>query len=298
MTNQVTTQNNKKAITDTVLTRVNDLTKNKQLVIPKNYAVQNALKSAFLILQETKDKNKKCVLQSCTQASIANALLDMVIQGLSPVKKQCYFIPHGNQLSLFRSYMGTIMAAKRSERIEDVKAYCIYEGDEFDYEYNPTTGYMKVTKYKPLLTNMDPSKLIGAFAVVIGENDVVHTEFMSIAQIRTAWAQGPTKGKSPSHLNFPDQMAKRTVINRACKLYINTGDDNDIFAEAFNRTFYADDEEINQVQDKVIQDEIDENANKKIIDVEELNEEVIPDEDFNEEIEETENELEVEEAPF
>ena len=46
-----------KTVTDEVLERVRELQASKELVIPENYAAQNALKSAYLILQETKDKN-------------------------------------------------------------------------------------------------------------------------------------------------------------------------------------------------------------------------------------------------
>ena len=31
-------------------------------------------------------------------------------------------------------------------------------------------------------------------------------------------------------------MAKRTIINRACKMYFNTSDDSDMLIEAFNET--------------------------------------------------------------
>ena len=287
-----------KTVTDEVLERVRELQASKELVIPENYAAQNALKSAYLILQETKDKNKRCVLETCTKVSIATSLLDMIIQGLSPSKKQCYFIPHGNKLQLTKSYMGTIAAAKRSKYIKDVKAYCIYEGDEVEFEYK--NGNINVIDYKPDLKNIDNSKIIGAFAVVIGEEGVLHTEYMSMAQIKTSWAQGPTKGKSPSHINFPDQMAKRTVINRACKLYINTSDDSELFASAFNRSPYSDDEDVVTFQNEAFESEITEKANKKTIDIDEVEqmEAEIIDEDTKIDAEVVEETQEEEDCPF
>ena len=88
-----------KNITDNVLGRVKELEATGNIMLPKNYNPGNALKSAFLILSETVDKDKKPVLQSCSQVSICNALLDMCLQGLSPVKKQCYFIAYGGNLN-------------------------------------------------------------------------------------------------------------------------------------------------------------------------------------------------------
>ena len=52
---------------------------------------------------------------------------------------------------------------------------------------------------------------------------------MSISQIKSAWGQGATKGSSPAHKNFTDEMAKKTVIGRACKMIINSSDDAYLF---------------------------------------------------------------------
>ena len=50
-------------------------------------------------------------------------------------------------------------------------------------------------------------------------------------QIRQAWEQGATKGQSPAHKRFPDQMAMKTAIGRACKLFISTSDDAGLFSD-------------------------------------------------------------------
>jgi len=81
-----------KNVADFVLSKIQKLQSNGEIYFPNNYSPENALKSAWLKLQETKDKNDKPVLQSCTQISIANALLNMVVQGLNPMKNQCYFL--------------------------------------------------------------------------------------------------------------------------------------------------------------------------------------------------------------
>ena len=41
--------------------------------------------------------------------------------------------------------------------------------------------------------------------------------------------QGATKGQSPAHRNFPQEMAKKTVIGRACKLFVSTSDDAGVY---------------------------------------------------------------------
>jgi len=190
----------------------------------------------------------------------------MVIQGLSPAKKQCYFVAYGNKLQLMRSYMGTVAVTKRLQKVKDVKAYCIYEGDEFETTFDLDTATIKVTKFNPKLENIDIKKIDGAFAVIVGNEGVLHTEIMSMAQIRNSWNQGQAKGKSMAHENFAEEMAKKTVISRACKLFANTSDDSDLLIEAFNNT----DREINTTEgtDKEVTQEIEERANSKELDFE------------------------------
>jgi len=257
-----------KNVTEEVLARVNDLSKKGELLIPSGYSPENALKSAWLILQETIDKDKKLVLQTCSKSSTENALLNMVIQGLSPVKKQCYFVAYGGKLELMRSYMGTVAVTKRLKGINDIKAYCIYAGDEFETEYNIDTAVLKITKFNPKFENIDNLKIKGAFAVVLGDEGPIYTEIMNFNQIKRSWGQGTaySSGKSTAHNHFTEEMAKKTVINRACKMFANTSDDSDILIEAFNNSDVDED----PVED--IKTEIKDKANSKVIDFEEKKE--------------------------
>lgn len=217
-----------KNITDQVLTKVNHFKETGELAFPENYSPENALKSAFLVLQETETRDKKPVLEVCTRESIANSLLEMVIQGLSPMKKQCDFIAYGRKLTMQREYHGTIALAKRFGGVKDANAEVIYEGDSFKYEVDPDTGKKRIIEHKQDFNNIDNDKIVGAYAVLTfkDESKSPYLEIMNMKQIRLAWAQGPTKGQSPAHRNFPDEMSKKTVINRACKLFISSSDDS------------------------------------------------------------------------
>ncbi len=216
--------------------KIQELQAENGISIPPNYSHENALKSAWLMLEQTETRDKKPVLQECDQKSIVNALFDMVIQGLSPAKKQCYFIPYGKQLQLSRSYMGTVAVTKRLKGIKDVKAHVIYDGDTFETEYDIETATVKIKAFKPSFSTIDIKKITGAFAVIIGENGPIHTEIMTMAQIKAAWGQGAAKGNSGAHNNFAEEMAKKSVINRACKAYWNTSDDSDLLIGAINNT--------------------------------------------------------------
>lgn len=196
------------------------------LQLPANYAVDNAMKAAWLVLQETEDKNHNKALEVCTKESIANSLLDMVLQGLSVHKKQGYFLVYGNQLSFQRSYFGTVALAKRTGEIKkEPVANVIYEEDEFVYTIDPVTGLKSIVKHDQKIENINSAKIKAAYCILQKEDGTRELEIMTIDQIRKAWAQGATKGNSPAHQNFTDEMCKKTVIGRACKMIINSSDD-------------------------------------------------------------------------
>lgn len=213
-------------ISEQVLSRIEQFQKDGSMILPKNYSVENHMKSAWLALQEVEDKEHHKALQICTKESIANSLLDMVLQGLSVSKKQGYFIVYGNKLIFQRSYFGTIALAKRAGgMVSEPVANVIYEGDDFLYEIDPKTAKVSIIKHSQKLENIDNSKIKGAYALVTLADGTTQVTIMSMQQIRAAWGQGATKGNSPAHKNFAEEMAKKTVIGRACKAIINSSND-------------------------------------------------------------------------
>lgn len=217
-----------KDITDQVSNRISQL-QDDGLALPKDYNPQNALKAAWFKLQQTKDRSNRPALQVCTRSSIANALLDMVTQGLSPAKTQCYFIVYGNEVQLQRSYFGTIAAVKRLSSVKDIDAQVVHQGDEFAIGADEL-GRINVTKFVPKFENLD-KPIKGAFAFIELANGDVHYTVMTQKQIMTSWGQSRQHNVQQK---FGDEMAKRTVINRAAKMYINTSDDSDLLTGSIN----------------------------------------------------------------
>lgn len=242
-----------KSIADNVLNRIQTFSETGMINIPKDYSPANALRAAWLILLETKTLDKRPVLEACTKESIANAMLKMVLQGLNPVKHQCAFIAYGNQLTCQREYAGTIAIAKRDAGVKSVAANVVYEGDEFAWDNNPETLEKKVTKHTQSLDSLEKANIKGAYAIVEYVDGKRKTEVMSWGQIQKSWQQGPTKGQSPAHKNFPDQMAMKTVINRALKIDVNSSDDGALLDEGTG----GDDQRM-----ALVKQEVADNANK------------------------------------
>jgi len=214
-----------KTLADKVMARIHQFEESGELVLPKTYSAENALKSAYLTLVETVDRDKKPVLETCTQNSIVNSLLQMVIEGLSPMKKQCYFIAYGKKLSMQRSYAGQLALAKRVSTLVDAVPNIIYDGDIFQYEIDSKTGRKKLIKHEQDFENIDDKKIKGGYVVRIYENGDNDIEIMNMFQIKASWSMSQMKSGNPVTDKFPTEMVKRTLINRACKLIINSSDD-------------------------------------------------------------------------
>ena len=231
-----------KDITDDVASKLDELKKDGGLAIPANYNPANALKSAFFEMTNSPSGN---LLEKCSRNSIANSLLNMAIQGLSPAKKQCYFIPYGQNLSMQRSYFGTQKVIKSLTNVEDIWATVIYEGDEFEIEIEG--GRERIAKHTTSFLNRD-NDIIGAYCIIKKSDGEEVLTVMTRKEIEASWSQ--SKNKSVQN-KFPQEMAKRTVINRAAKAFINTSDDSDALIQAVNDTT---EEEFENDQERAVRD--------------------------------------------
>ena len=227
------------------------------------------MKSAWLILQGVEDRNHNPVLTSCTKESIANSLLDMIVQGLNPAKKQVYFIAYGNKLACQRSYFGTMaLALQVDDTIDEIVSEVVYEGDKFTYKIN--RGRKEVTEHEQAIENINGNKIKAAYCIVFAKDgSVKKTDIMTFEEIKQAWKQskmnpiddnGNVKSGS-THDKFTADMCKKTVVNRTCKPIINSSSDGYLFKEAAARS-----EEI--AVDAQVVEEISEHANGEVLTIE------------------------------
>jgi len=259
----------KKDTVDVVANKVKEFQEKGDVHLPANYSPENAMKSAWLTLQNTKSGKQdgyRPALEVCTKDSIANALLDMVVQGLNPAKKQGYFIVYGNQLVFQRSYFGSMAVTKQVTGAKSIDASPIYEGDDVDYEM--VNGRVTNLKHKQKFGNINKENIMGAYATITFEDGNVYHELMTMEEIRQAWSQSQMWGKDQkvekkgsTHDEFKQEMVKKTVINRACKKFMNSSNDSSLVMNHFNR------------QDEVSEEaqwrqEVNENANGEVIDIE------------------------------
>jgi recombination protein RecT len=210
---------------DRLISRINSMIKQGIIDIPIDYSPFNAIHAAHMELRS----NDKKPIRTCSNSSIAVALLKMVVFGLNPLKKQIDFIPYNNKLTAQPSYFGEVALLKRHCGIDKVSSGIAYEDDLFEIGY--PDGELAVLDHKTEIENWN-KPIIAAYCKVYKDGKVIHTEIRTKEQLETAWKESKNYGKV--HNKFPVEMAKRTVLRGASKILLNTSDDYHIIENRLN----------------------------------------------------------------
>lgn len=261
MANQLATI--KQEVFDVVENKVRGYVNRGELVLPAGYSAENAMKFAWLKMQ-----SKPATYENCTKTSIINTLLSMLYQGLNPDKNQCYFIPYGNELTLQRSYFGSMKLARMVDpSITDICYDVVYNDDIFEIEKR--RGHTIIATHRQKLENIGKNKIKAAYCSIF-RGDIEDTTVMTFDEIKSAWSRskmnpiderGNVKPNS-THGKDPASMAMKTVVNRACKYIINSSDDSSLLAQAVSRTY-----DDTQTRADIVEGEIQQNAFSTDIDI-------------------------------
>ena len=114
------------------------------------------------------------------------------------------------------SYYGKILMAKRINPSWTPMPVVIYEGDEFEYEIDNTTGRRYMVKHKQKIENTDKD-FVGGYMYL--PNGDLYT--MTKKQIQTAWMKSSNKSLT-IHKEFTDKMVKKTLVNTGLNIFINS----------------------------------------------------------------------------
>lgn len=213
--------------------------------VPPDYAVENAIKFAYLqIVGEG-------YFEKCSQGSVFNAVLKMVVLGLNPAKEQCYFINMGGKLLCMRSWYGSIAVVKRYDlNVKRINYAVVYGGDIV--KTSIIKGIRYITQHEQDISNIRNDNVIGAYALALDQNGNDYaSDFMTFDEIKLSWARSTKKGEyapilangeinpKSDHYKHPDRFCCRTVVNRLCKALLSVTNDKALI-DAVNST----DEEI------------------------------------------------------
>ena len=157
--------------------------------------------------------------------SVINAVTNIAAIGISlnPAKKQAFLVPRDGRICLDISYIGLLDLAIGSGSIRWGQAELVYEGDAFTlngFDKPPTHGRNPFDKNR--------GEVIGVYVVVKTADGDYLTTTMTIDEVNairdrsSAWKAWISKQKSCPWVTDPGEMAKKTVIKRAYKLWPKT----------------------------------------------------------------------------
>lgn len=158
-------------------------------------------------------------LQKCTPMSFIAALLNAAQLGLEPNTPlgQAWLIPYKSKGVLecqFQiGYKGMIELAYRNPQMQTIQAQCVYENDEFEYEY----GLNAKLSHRPAFSDRgDPVYFYALFKTVNGGYGFAVMSKADIDAYAKTYSKAVESAYSPWKTNF-EEMAKKTVIKQALK---------------------------------------------------------------------------------
>ena len=183
------------------------------MALPRHMDPDRLLRVAMTSIQ----KNPK--LLDCDTKSLLGAVIQSAQLGLEPdgVLGQAYLIPYKTTCQFIPGYKGLIDLARRSGQIVSIASHCIYENDQFTFNY----GLKETLEHIPARGNR--GQMIGVYAVAILKDgghsiEVMWTEDINKIRDKSSGYMAAIKYKKDHPwLSHYDEMARKTVIRRLCK---------------------------------------------------------------------------------
>lgn len=184
---------------------------------------------------------------------IRDGMVRAAYMNLDFMSKEAYLIPYGNNLDFRPSYKGDIKLAKKYSirPVLDIYAKVVREGDEFEEGIDKGKPYINF-KPKPFNTG----KVIGAFAVCQFADGGMVYDSMNLDELAMARSKSKMSNSMPWK-EFTTEMQKKTVIHRLCKNIELE------FENPKQRELFDEDVAIETDTEKIVENEISENANSE-----------------------------------
>jgi len=178
-------------------------------------------KEAGFAIQAFRQNN---YLTTMDKQSIKDAIVNVALTGLTlnPELKLGYLIPFKGKLYFRSSYMGKREILLRSGMVRDVYAELVYEGDKFSVLSGTDRKLVHELPDNPFSGR---GKIVGGYWVAVLQNGERPFGIMSKDEIDTISKRSESlkAGKSSPWVTDYEEMAKKTILNRAFKSLPKTG---------------------------------------------------------------------------
>jgi len=181
------------------------------LALPRQMTPDRMVRVAMTSIQRTPK------LLDCDPRSLVAAIIQASQLGLEPdgALGHAYLVPYGNTVTFIPGYRGLIDLARRSGQVSTIEACAVYPGDTFIYE----RGLEPRLIHRPQLTDEDPPQgtLQYVYAVCKLRDGGVQYDVMSKGRVEAIRKRSKAGNNGPWVTDY-EEMAKKTVLRRLCKL--------------------------------------------------------------------------------
>ncbi len=189
-----------------------------QMALPKHMTAERMMRIAMTSIQRTPK------LLECHPVTLIGAIIQSAQLGLEPdgITGMAYLVPYYNskksrlEVQLIPGYKGLVSLARRSGEIGPVEARIVRARDDFDYAF----GLTPLLKHSPS-THPEPGVPVYAYAIARLKDeafkDSPQFDVMSVQEINKIRDRSKAKDSGPWVTDW-DEMAKKTVLRRLCKL--------------------------------------------------------------------------------
>jgi phage RecT family recombinase len=165
-------------------------------------------------------KGSKKLAQAIPE-TIQECIMDVSLLGLTlaPSAQHAYLVPRfirgkGMVATLYTSWRGLTVAAKRWGGLTDFSAQVVYANEPFAI----TQGTSPEVRHEIIPNAERRGDLVGAYCIAYMQTGIVKVEYMDRAQIDRAKAVSESKDSQYSPWkNWYEEMARKTVVRRAAK---------------------------------------------------------------------------------
>jgi recombination protein RecT len=174
-------------------------------------------------------------LLSCTQHSLLSCLFAFGQLGLSPEPflGQAYMVPYKDQATFIPGYRGLVTLWRRAGDGYNLAAKPVYKGDDFQYDFIQwELGNYHSFKHTPCETEKDRGGLRGAWAIFHYKDGRPMFDFLPMVDIEKRKKASAAKNSGP-WVDWPEEMAVKTVIKHGLKLAPASVEDNTIAKAAY-----------------------------------------------------------------
>ncbi len=193
------------------------LEKNKAqiaMALPRHMTADRMMRVAMTAVQRTPK------LLECTPASLFGAIVQASQLGLEPdgALGHAYLIPYWNgtkkvfEVQFMPGYKGLLDLARRSRQLSTIEARVVHSADAFQFSF----GLVPVLKHTPITTG-DSGEATHVYAIVHLKDGGAQFDVMSREDVEKIRARSKAKDSGPWVTDW-DEMAKKTVLRRLCKL--------------------------------------------------------------------------------